>query len=78
MDITVILECDRGHKEAEIAIRASLVNGNPQFLCTSGWEFCDPCGDEGFSTIRSEKSWQAGMREVHRILKEGEVNDRRN
>ena len=78
MDIRVILECERGHKNTETAIRASLVNGSPQFICSSGWEFCDPCGDEGFSTIRSDKSWIKGLKDVHNILKENEINNRRN
>ena len=74
MDVTVTLECEKGHLSEEIAIGAVIEDGSVRFLATSGWEFCDDCEDDENgeyvlgSTGRSEESRMAGFKQVREAL----------
>ena len=76
MNVTVTLECEKGHLEKETAIKAWIdTDGSVHFLATSGWYYCDPCGEEDESgeyidgsTVRSEESRLAGYKEVEETL----------
>ena len=68
--INITLVCENGHEAEAGAGGAELeVSGEPTFMATSSWDFCDDCGtDEIGSSIRSDWSRLKGFEEVRKIL----------
>jgi hypothetical protein len=63
-DMEVTLVCEKGHEEEEFAIGVGVQeDGLLDFLATSGWHFCEGCGEE-----RSKASQFEGQMQLVKAL----------
>lgn len=73
VDVTLVCENQHQTPTSGIVVEYDEREGTVSFMGGSDWDFCEPCGDAGGDSHRSQASRDVGWAEVMRKFEAGEI-----